>query len=112
MGYSPWNHKELDMIKHLIIALNTKGKLIFNYTWDFPGGSESKEYACHVGDLGSIPGSGRSPGERNGNLLQYLAWRIPWTEEAGGWRHKSQTQLSDFTLTSSPNTVTPQGTEC
>ena len=36
-----------------------------------------------VGDLGSIPGSGRAPGEGNGNLLQYLAWKIPWTEEPG-----------------------------
>ena len=35
-------------------------------------------------DLGSIPGSGRSLGEKNGNQLQYLAWRIPWTEESAG----------------------------
>ena len=34
--------------------------------------------------LGSIPGWGRSPGEGNGNLLQYFAWRVPWTEEPGG----------------------------
>ena len=40
--------------------------------------------ACSVGDLGSIPGSGRSPGEGNGNQLQYSYWRIPWTEEPGG----------------------------
>ena len=37
----------------------------------FPVGSESKESAFNVGDLGSIPGSGRSPGEANGNPLQY-----------------------------------------
>ena len=36
-----------------------------------PSGSVSKESACNAGDLGSIPGSGRSPGERNGNPLQY-----------------------------------------
>ena len=42
-----------------------------------------KKSACNAGDLGSIPGSGRSPGEGNGNPLQYLAWRIPWTEELG-----------------------------
>ena len=35
------------------------------------GGSDGKASACNVGDLGSIPGSGRSPGERNGNPLQY-----------------------------------------
>ena len=37
----------------------------------FPGGSDSKESAYNAGDPGSIPGSGRSPGERNGYLLQY-----------------------------------------
>ena len=39
--------------------------------WGSPGASEDKESACNVGDLGSIPGSGRSPGEGNGNPLQY-----------------------------------------
>ena len=38
---------------------------------DFPGGSDSKASAYNAGDLGSIPGSGRSPGEGNGNPLQY-----------------------------------------
>ena len=37
----------------------------------FPGGSDSKESACNAGDLGSIPGLGRSPGEGNGNPLWY-----------------------------------------
>ena len=37
----------------------------------FPGGSDGKESACNAGDPGSIPGSGRSPGEGNGNPLQY-----------------------------------------
>ena len=39
----------------------------------FPGSSVSKESACNAGDQGSIPGSGRSLGEGNGNLLQYFA---------------------------------------
>ena len=39
--------------------------------WGFPAGSESKASACNVGDPGSIPGSGRSPGKRNGYPLQY-----------------------------------------
>ena len=38
---------------------------------DFPGGSHGKASAYNVGDPGSIPGSGRSPGEGNGNPLQY-----------------------------------------
>ena len=37
----------------------------------FPGGSDSKESACNEGDLGLIPGLGRSPGEGHGNPLQY-----------------------------------------
>ena len=43
------------------------GILVFK---GFPGGAEVKASACNVGDLGSIPGSGRSPGEGNGNPLQ------------------------------------------
>ena len=39
--------------------------------YDFPGGSDGKASACNVGDPSSIPGSGRSPGEGNGNPLQH-----------------------------------------
>ena len=50
-----------------------------------PGGSEVKESACNVGDLGSIPGSGRSPGEGNGNPIQYSCLENPMDrEEPGG----------------------------
>ena len=51
-----------------------KGKIISDYlltSRDFPGGSDSKESSCSVGDPGSIPGLGRSAGEGNGNPLQY-----------------------------------------
>jgi len=44
---------------------------------DFPGGSDSRESACSVGDLGSIPGLGRSPGEGNGNPFQYSCLENP-----------------------------------
>ena len=69
----------------------------------FPGGSEVKASACNVGDLGSIPGSGRSPGEGNGNPLQYSCLENPM--DGGAWRAtvhgvaKSRTWLSDFTFT-------------
>ena len=43
----------------------------------FPGGSEVKASARNVGDLGLIPGSGRSPGEGNGNPLQYSCLENP-----------------------------------
>ena len=39
--------------------------------WGFPGGSDGKESACNAGDLGLIPGLGRSPGGGNDNPLQY-----------------------------------------
>ena len=42
------------------------------YLLGFPGGSDGKESACNAGDPGSISGSGRSPGEGNGNPLQYF----------------------------------------
>ena len=38
---------------------------------DFPGGSAGKESACNAGNLGLVPGLGRSPGEGNGYSLQY-----------------------------------------
>ena len=67
----------------------------------FPGGSDGKESACNVGNLGSIPGSGRSPGEGHSNPLQYSCLENPM--ERGAWRAtvhgvtKSWTRLSDFT---------------
>ena len=51
-----------------------------------PGDSAVKNLPAGAGDLrasGSIPGSGRSPGEGNGNLIQYSCLEIPWTEEPG-----------------------------
>ena len=50
---------------------------------DFPGGSDGKASAYNMGDLGSIPGSGRSPGEGNGNPLQYSCLENLMDE--GGW---------------------------
>ena len=43
----------------------------------FPGGSDGKASVCNAGDPGSIPGSGRSPGEGNGNPLQYSCLENP-----------------------------------
>ena len=55
----------------------------FPYTKGFPGGSEVKASACNAGDLGSIPGSGRSPEEGNGNPLQYSCLENPM--DRGAW---------------------------
>ena len=69
----------------------------------FLGGSEGKASACKAEDLGSIPGSGRSPGEGNDNPLQYSCLEI--SMDRGAWQAavhvvtKSQTQLSVNTFT-------------
>ena len=66
----------------------------------FPGGSGGKESTCNVGDLGSIPGFGRSPGEWNGYPLQYSD--LENSMDRGFWLAtvhgitKTQTQLSNF----------------
>ena len=65
----------------------------------FPDGSDSKKSACNAEDLGLIPGLGRSPGEGNGNPLQYSGLENPMDRDA--WKAtvhgvtKSQTQLSN-----------------
>ena len=69
----------------------------------FPGGSEVKASACNAGDLGSIPGLGRSPGEGNSNPLQYSCLESPM-DGAAWWATvhgvaKSWTRLRDFTFT-------------
>ena len=53
----------------------------------FPGGSDGKESACNVGDLGLIPGLGRSPGEGHGYLLQYSCLENPM--DRGAWQLQS-----------------------
>ena len=68
---------------------------------DFPGGSDGKASAYNVGDLRSIPGSGRSSGEGNGNPLQYFCLENPM-DRGASWAAvrgvaKSRTQLSNFT---------------
>ena len=80
-----------------------------NPFWGFPGGLDGKESALNAGDPGSIPGSGRSPGEGNGNPLQYSCLENPM--DRGAWQaavhgvqgvQKSQTYLSDITFTFNP----------
>ena len=66
----------------------------------FPGSSVGKESACSSGDLGSIPRSGRSPGEGNDNPSSILAWRIPWTEVPVGLQSMGSQRVGhDFTFT-------------
>ena len=65
----------------------------------FPGGSDGKESSCNAGDMGSIPELGKSPGEKNGSLLQYSCLENP-TDRGAWWAAvhgvtKSRTQLND-----------------
>ena len=92
----------------------TSGSSRFTYCWslawrilsitllvcDFPGGSDGKASVYKAGDPGSIPGWGRSPGEGNGNPLQYSCLENPmdraWWATVHGFA-KSRTKVSDFT---------------
>ena len=66
----------------------------------FPDGSLGKKSACNSGDVGSIPGLDRSPGEGNGNLLQYSCLGNPmdrgtwWAAVHGGHRESDETKHS------------------
>ena len=60
-----------------ICRLETSNLRVRLYGDDFPGGSDGKASACNVGDLGLIPGLGRSPEEGNGNPLQYSCLENP-----------------------------------
>ena len=70
---------------------------------DFPGGLDGKESACNAGDLSLIPGSGTSPGEGNGNRLQYsfLENSMDWLvimESQSPWVHKELDMTEQLTL--------------
>ena len=74
----------------------------------FPGGSAGKESSCNAGDLGSIPGLGRSPGERNGYPLQYSGLKNSTDYTVG----KSQTRLSDFHFMGFPDNSVGKESAC
>ena len=68
-------------------------KAVFTLNWDFPGSSDSEESACSAGDLDSIPGLGRSPGEGKSYPLQYFGLENPmdrgaWQATYSPWGHK------------------------
>ena len=76
---NPFKLKDLYLTYHLSISL-TQQMPSPPY---FPGGSDGKVSACNAGDPGSIPGSGRSPGEGNGNPLQYSC--LENSMDGGAW---------------------------
>ena len=103
VGYRPWGCKESDTTEGLTLSLP-------QYKRGFPGGSVVKNLPANAGDTDSIPGSGRSPGEGNGNPLQYSCLGNPI--DRGAWwamDHgvaKSQTRLSDWARTEKESSFT------
>ena len=102
IAFSDWllsgNNKHLRFL-HVFSYLLSRWLFIPLPTEDLPGGSDGKASACNVGDPSSIPGSGRSPGEGNGNPLHYSCLENPI--DRGAWQAtvqhgvaKSQTWLS------------------
>ena len=92
----PGNFSELPGLASTFPSVLTMSSIF----WSFPGGSHSKASAYNVGDQGSIPGSGRSPGEGNGNTLKHSclenaidrgAWWATVHEVAESW-----TQLNNY----------------
>ena len=89
--------EELSTLNHKFLDLMKRASFQFH---NFPGGSDGKASAYNLGDPGLIPGSGRSPGEGNGNPLQYSCLESPM--DGGAWWAtvrgvtRSHTRLSDL----------------
>ena len=112
LGFSVWQRSSLipPFIDHA-----------FGFLPDFPGGSNGKVSACSVGDPGSIPGLGRSPGEGNANPLQYsclensMDWEAPQSlvgYSPWGRKESDTTEQLHFRFSSSlsSNVTSPQKT--
>ena len=87
-GIGPLDSMPMCPLVHLlgykvVPALDFIFKKLFHLTKGFPGGSDSKGSTCNAGDPGSIPGLGRSPGEGNGNPLQYSC--LENSMDGGAW---------------------------
>ena len=83
-----WHHRGA---KIFLVAL----LIMVTVRMGFPGGSAGKESACNVGDLGSIPALGRSPGEGHGNPLQYSG--LENYMDRGAWQAARGHKESDMT---------------
>ena len=101
IGYSEFIAFSYEFWEQLTISIKKAAGILLdnNICFITTGGSDGKESACSAGDPGSIPGSGRSPGEKNGNPRQYACLENP--TDRGTWQatvlrvRKSGTWLSD-----------------
>ena len=75
----PW---KLNISQYLVYCM-TLFETHYRYSIYFPSGSDGKASVYNAGDLGSVPGSGRFPGEGNGNPLQYSCLENPM--DGGAW---------------------------
>ena len=73
---------------------------VYFMSTDFPSDSDGKGSTCNAGDVGSISGPGRSPGERNGNPLQYSCLENPMDRGAwqATWGHNESDMTEELTL--------------
>ena len=77
------NSEDQENLHYIYLYLSIYNLFIYNLLFIFPGGSDGKESACNAGDLGLIPGLERSPGEGNGNPLQYSC--LEHFTDRGAW---------------------------
>ena len=83
MTETPWTALVVQWLRLCVLNAGGPGLTPGQGTRGFPDGSDGKEYACNAGDTGLTPGSGRSPGEGNGNPLQYSCLENPM--DRGAW---------------------------
>ena len=94
--YKPTAYKvNLPLYKDLLYFLSPEAQNLEGLPWWLSG----KESACQAGDIGSIPGSGRSPGEENGNPLQYSCLGHPMDREGCQATVQGFTRIRDNTVT-------------
>ena len=74
----------------------------------FPCGSDNKETVCNVGDLGLIPGWGRTPEKETATHSSMLAWRIPGTEDLAGYSSWGRKDLDTTERLPPPPVFSPQ----
>ena len=103
-----WEHSVLREVQRVKLTKNS-----LRARKGFLGGSAVKNPPAHAGNMGSVPGLGKSPGEGNGYPLQYSCLEISWTR--GAWWAtvtavaNSWTRLSDQTATTLTRKHTPRG---
>ena len=101
-------HRVESRASFMFEASHVTGRLSYLVAQSVENSPAMRETACNAGDAGLTPGSGRSPGEGNGNPLQYPCLRSPMDRGAcSPWGRKSPTQLSDYTTTTTLLGVSP-----